>query len=145
MPGCVPAYRNWFDSLSGLYIAKVGDVRVKWSRPLPSEPSPVTVIKDPGGRYYASFVVERKPSPLPPCERETGIDVGLDPLAATSDGEIIANPRFLRAKQRHLARAQRAVCRAAGRVDRLSACGGQMRPASVLTPAGETGILRGAA
>lgn len=37
--------------------------------------------------------------------------MGLDRPAVTSDGQIIANPRFLRAKQRHLARAQRALCR----------------------------------
>jgi putative transposase len=104
--------RNGF-ALHGarLYIAKIGDIRVRWSRPLPSEPSSVTVIKDADGRYYASFVVERQPSPLPACGRETGIDVGLDRLAVTSDGQIIANPRFLQAKQRHLARAQRALCR----------------------------------
>jgi putative transposase len=35
----------------------------------------------------------------------------MDRLAVTSDGEIIANPRFLRAKKRHLARAQRALSR----------------------------------
>ena len=34
---------------------------------------------------------------------------------------------------------------AAGRADRLNACGGQVRPASVLAPAGETGTHRGAA
>jgi len=34
-------------------------------------------------------------------------------LAVTSDGEIIANPRFLRAKQRKLAHAQRALSRTA--------------------------------
>jgi putative transposase len=94
-----------------LYIAKIGDIRVRWSRPLSSEPSSVTVIKDPDGRYYASFVMEREASPLSACGREIGVDVGLDRLAVTSDGEIIANPRFLRAKQRHLARAQRALCR----------------------------------
>ncbi len=39
------------------------------------------------------------------------IDVGLDRLAVTSHGEIIANPRFLRAKERRLASAQRALSR----------------------------------
>jgi putative transposase len=104
--------RNGF-SLRGqrLYVAKVGDIRVKWSRALPSAPSSVTVIREPDGRYYASFVVERAASPLPAGVREIGIDVGLDRLAVTSDGEIIANPRFLRAKERHLARAQRALSR----------------------------------
>ena len=106
--------RNGF-SLRGerLSVAKVGEIKVRWSRPLPSVPSSVTVIREPDGRYYASFVIERSASPMPACEREAGIDVGLDRLAVTSDGQIIANPRFLRAKQRHLARAQRALSRKA--------------------------------
>ena len=106
--------RNGFSLRSSrLYVAKVGEIRVRWSRSLPSEPSSVTVILEPDGRYYASFVVERLPAPLPACGREVGVDVGLDRLAVTSDGEIIVNPRFLRAKQRHLARAQRALSRKA--------------------------------
>ena len=108
--------RNGF-SLHGqrLYVAKVGDIGCRWSRPLPSVPSSVTVIREPDGRFYASFVVEQEATPLPPCEREIGVDMGLNRLAATSDGEIIANPRFLRAKERKLARAQRALSRKAKR------------------------------
>ena len=104
--------RNGF-SLHGrrLYVAKVGEIKVRWSRPLPSPPSSVTVICETDGRYYASFVVEREPAPLPRSDREVGVDVGLHRLAVTSGGEIIANPRFLRAKQRRLARAQRALSR----------------------------------
>jgi putative transposase len=94
-----------------LYVAKVGDLKVRWSRPLPSVPSSVTVIREPDGRYHASFVVERPAAPLPACDREIGIDVGLSRLAVTSNGEVIANPRFLRAAERRLKVAQRAVCR----------------------------------
>jgi putative transposase len=94
-----------------LYVAKVGELKVRWSRGLPSAHSSVTVIGEPDGRCYASFVVERHPAPLPACGREVGIDVGLDRLAVTSDGEVITNPRFLRLKQRRLARAQRALAR----------------------------------
>jgi putative transposase len=106
--------RNGF-TLRGtwLYIAKVGEVNVRWSRPLPSQPSSVTVIKDTDDRYYASFVVEQEPSPLPPCRGEVGVDLGLASLAVTSYGEVIVNPRFLQARQRHLARAQRALSRKA--------------------------------
>ncbi len=106
--------RNGF-SLRGprLYAAKVGEIRVRWSRSLPSEPSSVTVIREPDGRYFASFVVERETTPLPACGRETGTDVGLSRLAVTSDGEVIPAPRFLRRKERHLARAQRALSRKA--------------------------------
>jgi putative transposase len=104
--------RNGF-ALHGnrLYLAKVGDVRVQWCRELPSVPSSVTVIKDADGRYYASFVVERDAEPLAPCDREIGVDVGLASLAVTSDGEVVANPRFLRKAERRLARAQRALSR----------------------------------
>ena len=104
--------RNGF-SLRGqrLYVAKVGDIRVAWSRALPSVPSSVTVIKEADGRYYASFVVERGVTPLPVCGCEVGIDLGLASLIVTSDGEVIANPRFLRVKERALARAQRGLSR----------------------------------
>jgi putative transposase len=105
-----------------LYMAKVGEIKVRWSRPLPSVPSSVTVIREPDGRYYASFVVERQPAPLPVCAREVGVDVGLNRLAVTSDGEIIANLRFLQAKERNLAKAQRALSRKAkGSANRVKA------------------------
>jgi putative transposase len=104
--------RNGF-SLHGerLYIAKVGDIKIQWSRELPSVPSSVTVIREPDGRYYASFVVQRAATPLPACDREVGIDLGLTSLAVTSDGETVANPRFYRAAQRRLRRAQRVQSR----------------------------------
>jgi putative transposase len=104
--------RNGF-SLHGqrLYVAKVGDIRVAWSRGLPSVPSSVTVIKEADGRYYASFVVQREVTSLPACDREVGIDLGLNSLAVTSDGEAIPNPRFLRKAQRRLKKAQRVLSR----------------------------------
>ena len=98
-----------------LYVAKVGELRVRWSRALPSGPSSVTVIGEPDGRCYASFVVGRDPTPLPPTARTAGIDLGLAWFAvvAGSDGTVeqVANPRHLRAAQRQLARAQRQLAR----------------------------------
>ena len=108
--------RNGF-ALRGtrLYVAKVGQVRVRWSRDLPSAPYSVTVIREPDGRYYASFVVEREPSPLPAVRRTAGMDLGLISFAtiAASDGTIesIENPRFLRTAERRLVRAQRQLSR----------------------------------
>jgi putative transposase len=98
-----------------LYVAKVGQMRVRWSRELPSAPSSVTVIREPDGRYFASFVVDRDPTPLPPVPRTAGIDLGLVWFATivASDGTVdtIANPRYLRAAERRLARAQRNLSR----------------------------------
>jgi putative transposase len=104
--------RNGF-ALHGerLYVAKVGDITVRWSRPLPSVPSSVTVIREPDGRYYASFVVQRESTPLPASDREAGIDLGLASLIVTSDGAVIPNPRFLRRASRRLRRAQRVLSR----------------------------------
>ena len=104
--------RNGF-ALHGerLYVAKAGDIKVEWSRDLPSVPSSVTVIREPDGRYYASFVVERETVPLHACDREVGVDLGLASLIVTSDGESIPNPRFLRKAKKRLRRAQRALSR----------------------------------
>jgi putative transposase len=108
--------RNGF-ALHGrrLYLAKVGELRVRWSRELPSVPSSVTIICEPDGRYHASFVVDRDPTPLPPVARTAGIDLGLISFAtiAASDGtiETVANQRHLRAAERRLAHAQRALSR----------------------------------
>ena len=48
-----------------LSLPKIGELRVRWSRALPAEPSSVTVIKDAAGRYFASFVVGTKPGERP--------------------------------------------------------------------------------
>jgi len=94
-----------------LFVAKVGEVRVRWSRPLPSEPSSVTIIREPDGHYYASFVVDVTPARLPMVDREAGMDVGIARLAtiASTDGARtdIANPRHLGRKLRKLRRLER--------------------------------------
>lgn len=96
-------------------LPKIGRVRYESSRPLPSEASSVTLILEPDGRYYVSFVVDVHSEALAPVEPVAGVDVGLADLAvvARSDGtrEKHSNPRWLRAKERRLARAQRALSR----------------------------------
>lgn len=47
-----------------VYLAKIGDLKLIWSRELSTEPSSVTVVKDCAGRYFLSFVVETKPNPV---------------------------------------------------------------------------------
>ncbi|MGW8361299.1 RNA-guided endonuclease InsQ/TnpB family protein [Streptomyces wedmorensis] len=96
-----------------LSLPKIGDVRVKWSRALPSVPSTVTVIKDAAGRYFASFVVETGPAPLPDVKPVVGIDLGLGHFAVLSDGTKIDAPRFLRRAEKKLKKAQRALSRKA--------------------------------
>ena len=94
-----------------LRLPKIGDVPVRWSRSLPSEPSSVTVVKDAAGRYFASFVVEAEPRALPRTEPVTGIDLGLSHFAVLSDGRKITFPRFLRRAEKKLRRTQRSLSR----------------------------------
>ena len=94
-----------------LRLPKIGDVKVKWSRALPAEPSSVTVVKDSAGRYFASFVVEVPGEPLPETTGEVGIDLGLTHFAVLSNGKKIASPKFLRRAERRLRKAQKALSR----------------------------------
>ena len=96
-----------------LRLPKIGDISVRWSRDLPSAPSSVTVIKDPAGRYFASFVVEAEDKPLPELDLEetgTGIDLGLSSYAVLR-GRKIASPKFFRRQEKKLKRAQRKLSR----------------------------------
>jgi len=99
----------------GLYLAKVGDMQVRWSRDLPGDPSSVTIIREPDGHYYASFVVEVEPTPLPVVVQEAGVDLGIARLAtvAYTSGKRadVANPRHMARKQRKLARLEREKAR----------------------------------
>ncbi|THV40810.1 RNA-guided endonuclease InsQ/TnpB family protein [Glycomyces buryatensis] len=99
-----------------LYVAKVGEVKVAWSRELPAEPSSVTVIKTPTGKYYASFVIEldgdaERLEPLADPEVESGIDLGLTDFAVLRGGKRIENPKFFARLERKLKKAQRTLSR----------------------------------
>lgn len=90
-----------------LQIAQLGDLRLRWSRNLPSEPSSVTIVREASGRYFVSFVVEVETKPLPKTGESVGIDFGISRLATLSTGERIANPRHLSKQTKRLARLQR--------------------------------------
>ena len=92
-----------------LRLPRIGDVPVRWSRPLPSEPSSVTVIKDAAGRYFASFVVETVPDALPRTEPVVGIDLGLTHFAVLSDGRKIGS-RVSCARRRKTSAAGSGTC-----------------------------------
>jgi putative transposase len=89
-----------------LRLPKIGDIQVRWSRPLPSVPSSVTVIKDSSGRYFASFVIRTEHDALRAAEPVVGIDLGLTHFAVLSDGRKIASPQFLRRAEKKLKREQ---------------------------------------
>jgi putative transposase len=95
----------------GLRLPKIGDVPVRWSRSLPSDPSSVTVIRDAAGRFFASFVVDVPKSQLPATHVECGIDLGLGQFAVLNDGTKVAAPRFLREAEKKLRKLQKSLAR----------------------------------
>jgi len=79
-----------------VYLAKVGKLKIVWSRPLPAEPSSVTVIKDAADRYFVSFVVEIQPSVVPKNDNAIGVDLGIATFATLSTGEKVDAPKPLK-------------------------------------------------
>lgn len=108
------ANARWSITKGGrLRLPKIGDIEVRWSRELPCEPSGVTIVKDPAGRYFAGFVTEVDDKPLPELdveETDTGIDLGLSSYAVLR-GRKIASPKFFRRQEEKLRRTQRALSR----------------------------------
>jgi putative transposase len=98
-----------------LSLPKIGAVKVKWSRTLPTTPTSVTVVKDAAGRYFASFVIDTDPAAdatrMPDTAHTIGIDLGLTHFAVLSDGTKIDSPRFLRRAEKKLKKAQRELSR----------------------------------
>lgn len=93
-----------------VFLAKIGCIKTKWSRPLPSEPSSVTVIKDTSGRYFLSFVVEVKPEIKPASNPAIGIDLGLKVFATLSNGSKVSSPDYKKLDRR-ARKAQRKLSR----------------------------------
>lgn len=94
-----------------LLVTKLGRLKVKWSRYVPVQPTTVTVIQKPSGKYFVSLVVDVQPAPLPDTGQSVGIDFGINRLATLSTGERVPNPRYLSRYQKQLKRQQQALAR----------------------------------
>ena len=96
-------------------LARIGWVRFELSRPLPSEPSSVTVIRGADGTYHVSFVVVAPELDRDLPKPSAGVDLGLADFATVvrDDGSRykVENPRYLRRSERALVRAQKALSR----------------------------------
>lgn len=106
------SYKGSDTSLTGnkLRLSKIGRVRIKLHRPMDGKVKQVHVKRE-AGRWFAIFVCECEPKPLPACDAKVGIDVGLIAFATLDDGTEIENPRYFREAQAKLRRAQRKVAR----------------------------------
>jgi putative transposase len=89
----------------------VGRVKVGQHRPIVGRVKTLQ-LKREGRRWYVVVVTEMEPVSLPATGREVGVDVGVARFLTTSDGEVVANPRFLKAAQERIVELQRRKQRA---------------------------------
>ncbi len=117
-------YENSFEVLPGnkknkgtLVLAKLGQIKMVMHRAIKGTPKTAIVKRTPTGKWYVSISVEMEREEvqskrLPACTEAVGLDVGLKTFAYLSTGEEIPNPRFFRAEEAALARAQRKLSKA---------------------------------
>jgi putative transposase len=85
----------------------IGHIRVHQHRPVRGRVKTISVKRE-GRRWYVVLSCDDVPTePLPDTGTVIGIDMGVTHFLTTSDGEHLANPRFLQAAADELAEAQR--------------------------------------
>jgi len=93
-----------------LKLSGMGRVAIRWHRPIEGDIKTLRITRK-AGKWYASFACEVEETPLPSTGRSVGVDVGVNSLIATSDGELIGNPKWYRDGQAKLSILQRTVSR----------------------------------
>lgn len=123
-------------STKTLSLAKLGVLKVRWTRDIIPIPSSVRIIKTTTGKYFVSLVVDVAPVSWPKSGQAVGIDFGVTHLATLSTGETIDNPRHaerqqrtLRVLQQRLSRAQKGSRRRARARHRLAVAHERIRNA----------------
>ena len=93
-----------------LHLSRIGNFKLHLHRPIEGEIRSL-MIKQEGSKWFAFITVEvanaeHHPGPA------VGLDLGLTRLATLSTGEIIANPREGKRRERAIAESRRALARA---------------------------------
>jgi putative transposase len=106
---------KWQPSGSGAWahatFQAVGTLKVRQHRPVPGTVKALQLTRE-HRRWYVIVIAATQPIPLPPGGRQIGVDVGVARFLTTSDGEVVANPRFLAASAEVIADLQRRKTRA---------------------------------
>jgi putative transposase len=84
----------------------VGAVKVRQHRPVPGTVKFLR-LKREYRRWYVIVITEAAPVPLPASGRTVSVDVGVARFLTSSDGQVIANPKFLAASAEVIADLQR--------------------------------------
>jgi putative transposase len=94
-----------------LVLSKIGQIAVRWSRPLEGTIKTVTISREADGYYVCFSCADVPVQSLPTMGQETGIDLGLEAFATLSDGTRVFHPGHYRKAEAYLRRCQRRVSR----------------------------------
>lgn len=103
---------NIYVSNRYIKLPKIGLIRIKKHRDFDGLIKSVTVSKTPSSKYYVSVLVNQEDKEeLPEINSTIGIDLGIKEFAIISDGEMIANPKYLRESEKKLRKLQKDLSR----------------------------------
>ena len=87
-------------------ISKTGLIKLKLHRQIKGEIKTCSVIRQPTGKFFVCFSAEEEAVSLPKTNKTIGCDLGIKTLVTLSDGKSIENPKFLKAEEKQLKKAQ---------------------------------------
>ena len=91
-----------------LRLSGIGKVPIVVHRPLEGRVKTCTIQKNSCGEWFASFSCDKiSPKPLQTSPLSVGIDLGLTEFLATSEGDVIKNPKYGKRSAKRLTQAQR--------------------------------------
>ena len=95
-----------------IQLPKLGNVKTKNKLVPQGRILNATISQEPSGKYYVTLCcADVKIEKLQLTTKNVGIDLGLKEFCATSDNEIIRNPKFLKKSLDKLAKLQRELSR----------------------------------
>ena len=92
---------------SKLVLPKIGKIKIKLHRPIEGKIKTLTITRSSTSKWFACFSVEVEHERLSDNQNAVGIDMGISNFATLSTSEEIANPKFFRADEKPLEKAQR--------------------------------------
>jgi putative transposase len=102
---------RWKPEYRQVYLQGIGTLKVSVHRAVEGIVKTISVKRE-GRRWFLVLSCDEVPAkPLPATGTVVGLDVGITVFLATTDGELIENPRHGRKAAGRLALAQQALCR----------------------------------
>jgi putative transposase len=94
-----------------VYLPKIGNVRIRLSRPVEGKVKTCTVKRDACGDWFVVFACEVETKPLSSTGQSIGIDLGLIHIVTPSEGNKTEAQKYFSKAEKALRKAQRRLAR----------------------------------